>query len=277
LTTPDGRAGQIEIVALLVLLVVAYSTSIVLFVVSGRYRAPLIPFLMLGAAYALEKVYGFVKDGNWRDVRGLAIVFVVFYLPANYHIGGFGEQPSAFHLHRGIAYERDGNVNAAVADYEAALRLNKNDPLAHCRLGEVLRRRGDFEQASAHFSEAVRIDPTLADAHVGLGKLYGRAGRFNDAMAEFNTAIGISPVNWEAHAGLGATCGMMGDRTGAEREFLDALAQNPKATEVMLCLAQLSLDAGRKAEAMRYVERALAVDRKNEAVLLFKRRLEERE
>jgi len=33
----------------------------------------------------------------------------------------------------------------------------------------------------------------------------------------------------------------------ARREsFLDALAQNPKATEVMLCLAQLSLDAGGK-------------------------------
>jgi len=113
---------------------------------------------MLGAAYALEKVYGFVKDGNWRDVRGLAIVFVVFLPSGKLSHWRIREQPSAFHLHRGIAYERDGNVNAAVADYEAALRLNKNDPLAHCRLGEVLRRRGDFEQASAHFSEAVRID-----------------------------------------------------------------------------------------------------------------------
>ena len=58
---------QSAITLLLVLITIVYSATLIVFIVSGRYRVPLLPYVFLGAAYALAGIgHRFMEDGFSR-------------------------------------------------------------------------------------------------------------------------------------------------------------------------------------------------------------------
>jgi tetratricopeptide (TPR) repeat protein len=172
------------------------------------------------------------------------------------------------HNNLGLWYEGRGDTERAIAQYEEALRLNKDNATAHNNLGGLLRRVpersaealahleealrlqpdyteaqnnlgvwyedcGDLEDAITHFGEALRLDPGYAEAHNNLGSVLARMpGRLNEAIAHFQEALRARPGFAEAHNNLGtAWLNTPGRLNDAVSEYQEALRTRPDFAE----------------------------------------------
>jgi len=135
----------------------------------------------------------------------------------------------------GLAWSKmPGRLDDAVAQYEAALRLNPDYPEAHNNLGIAWAQMpGRLNDAIAEFQEALRLQPDSAEAHTDLGgALLKIPGRLSDAIAQLEEAVRVKPDYAEAHTNLGlAWAQMPGGLSAAIAEFEEALRLQPDDAE----------------------------------------------
>ena len=136
----------------------------------------------------------------------------------------------------GRARGGQGQLDAAIAEYRKAIRLNPNDAEAHSNLGFAFARLGQFDAAVAECREAIRLDPKLAAAHVNLGMALARQGKVSAAIPEFRKAIRLAPNLAQAHSNLGAALVSRGKLDAATGELREAIRLNPN-----LAIAHTSL------------------------------------
>ena len=73
------------------------------------------------------------------------------------------------HLSLGVAYERKGEWESAIKEYEAASRKL---PMAYTYLGNVYFQKNEFQVAEEYYRKAIKKDPENADAYNNLAWLY---------------------------------------------------------------------------------------------------------
>jgi tetratricopeptide (TPR) repeat protein len=105
------------------------------------------------------------------------------------------------------AYDERGNVHyakrdydRAVADYSAAIRLNPDGARAYFNRGVAEADQGDRERAFADFSLAIRFDPRQPDAYFRRAVIYRDRGDTEHALADFEMAARLNPDDAEAQA-----------------------------------------------------------------------------
>jgi len=77
----------------------------------------------------------------------------------------------AAYVARGLAWQKKGDGDKALADYNDAIRVNPKDALAYNDRGMLWRERGEPDRAIADFTTAIAIDPIphSAEAYSGRG------------------------------------------------------------------------------------------------------------
>lgn len=73
------------------------------------------------------------------------------------------------HLNLGVAYERNGELESAIKEYEAA---SKQLPMAYLYLGNVYFQKQELDEAERYYRKAIDKDPGNADACNNLAWLY---------------------------------------------------------------------------------------------------------
>jgi len=95
---------------------------------------------------------------------------------------------------RGHYYQHTlGRLDAAMADYDEALRLNPSNGHAWNNKGTLLSQMGHDDSALACFDRAVAAKPDLADAFNNRGAVKGRLGDLAGATSDFTRSIAIDP------------------------------------------------------------------------------------
>ncbi|MBA3530397.1 MAG: tetratricopeptide repeat protein [Ardenticatenales bacterium] len=97
--------------------------------------------------------------------------------------------PAAY-INRAITHEEQGQDEAALGDYEAALTLGEV-PRAHNGAGEILRRLGRYEEARDHYQSAILLIPGYARAHAGLAGTYLELGEYENAIEAAGQAMAV--------------------------------------------------------------------------------------
>lgn len=94
---------------------------------------------------------------------------------------------------RGVALLRAGQTQAALADYESALKLNPNFSRAHNNRGSILSDLGRYDDAIRDFDDAIRQDPYYADAYDNRGNALARKGDPESALTDYARSLKIDP------------------------------------------------------------------------------------
>ena len=73
------------------------------------------------------------------------------------------------HLELGIAYEKKGELDNAIKEYEVAA---KKRPVAYLYLGNAHFQKNELNKAEKYYKKAIKKEPQNADAHNNLAWLY---------------------------------------------------------------------------------------------------------
>ena len=289
---PERRAGA-EIVVAMLLFAAVYSASFVPFLVAGRYRLPVAAVLLLPAAYALRTLGSWVRARRFVPAACGVAGWVVLWAAAHWQIEPYRPDPGRWHLDRATAYNQKGDVQRAIAEYQAAIRANPTFPDTYAALGSLLATEGRFDEAIANYRRAIEINPAFAELRRKLALMLDQLDRLDEAIAEYRAALAISPDNGEAwyalgraltrkgeheqaiaafrrsaeltpaaaepHVNIGRLLQARGDLVGAIREYQRALEANPNLFEAHFNLASALSAQGRLDEAMRELSTALHI------------------
>lgn len=93
---------------------------------------------------------------------------------------------------RGLAEEILNDLDAAQADYDQAILLNRSDTLAHeyyFRRGFLLAMQGSLEAAIADWQRTIALEPASGGAYLNLGLAYRELGALETAVTTLQSAL----------------------------------------------------------------------------------------
>jgi len=151
----------------------------------------------------------------WRDTRTLFT-----------HTLEVTRDNALAHQILGNALLLSGDVDAAIAELEAALKLVPDFPEAHNNLGMAYDDRRQFDQAAACYRRALELKPGYAEAHNNLGVALKAQGKVDEAIICFRRAVELNPDYAQAHYNLG-------NALRAQEKLDDASACYRRALELM--------------------------------------------
>src|SRR5262249_49984855 len=86
-----------------------------------------------------------------------------------------------------------GDVDRAIADYDAAIRINPKYAFAYGNRGVAWRSKGDLDRALADLTEAIRLDGGYTGALTHRGMTYESMGQPDKARSDFTAALAAPP------------------------------------------------------------------------------------
>jgi tetratricopeptide (TPR) repeat protein len=111
---------------------------------------------------------------------------------------------------RGLALFDLGRLKEAIAAYDQALKFKPDYHEAWINRGVALRNLGRFEEAIAAYDQAVKFKPDDHYAWNNRGVALGDLGRLEEAIASFDQAIKFKPDKHEAWNNRGLALGNLG-------------------------------------------------------------------
>jgi Flp pilus assembly protein TadD/4-amino-4-deoxy-L-arabinose transferase-like glycosyltransferase len=253
--------GRGRPLGLLYLFLATYLASLLVFYVFARSRLPLVPPLLIFAAFGAVTVLRecrMWKKGRWA---ACALIFVLAALWAWWPVA-----PVSFSIpwnNLGTMHVLNGDIEKAEAAFRNILELDPDEPMGHRGLGLVARTQGDLPNAKRHYERAVELDPenwqargelavilialrdvdgaeeqlkaalqsypNAAPLHAGLGRVHLIRKRYESAIESYGRALDLDGESAEAHLGLGLVYRSRGRGRTAVEHFKEALRLEPDA------------------------------------------------
>lgn len=174
-----------------------------------------------------------------------------------HHALNVDENNFVAHTNLGLALDEKGRPEAAIAEYEEALRIQPGYAEAHNDLGNALARVGRLTEAIAHYQRSLELVPGLPQVHNNLGTALAQDGQLAEAIAHFQKAIEIDPDIAGVHLNFGNVLLQMGRPDEAIPHLLKAVEIRPDLLDADRQLAVLFLQKGRLDDAITCYRRVL--------------------
>jgi tetratricopeptide (TPR) repeat protein len=163
-----------------------------------------------------------------------------------------------------------GNLEAALASFAEATRLDPSYAAAHAAQGEALwsryvesRRPEDARAATEAGTTALRLDPNSAEVRYTLAVTLAGSGQLTAALEEMQRALAIRPTFEDARVQLGRVLARLGRIDEALAEFRAVSALRPNNAAPYTAMGTSLYEAGRFAEAAAAFERVTALQPDN--------------
>jgi lipoprotein NlpI len=127
----------------------------------------------------------------------------------------------------GVANGMKGDLTAAIAAFDEAIKTDPNwAPAYECR-GHALSLESKLDDAIIDYTKAIEIDPKYEDAYYDRAVAKAQKGSFDDALADFNRAIELNPKFASAYYNRGHVKYFKGDLDGAIADLNQAVTLDP--------------------------------------------------
>ena len=148
---------------------------------------------------------------------------------------------------------------AAIEAFSGAIALREDSMVACLRRGEAYRKRGEFEAALRDFRAASRIDRNAVRPAELMGDVEYDLGRFAKAVEAYRRGAAIDDGNARVQYKLGLTMFRAGDAEGAAVPLRRAAALDPRMAEARYALGLSLRHTGQRDEAIQALEEAVKV------------------
>jgi Flp pilus assembly protein TadD/4-amino-4-deoxy-L-arabinose transferase-like glycosyltransferase len=215
-------------ISLVLVFVISYSFSFILFFVCARFRHIIIPFLIIVASFAIISVIDEVRKRKMKNFKMALVVFIVALVFFNANITGLKLTDYGLnYLTLADVEIKKGDYNKAIIYLREALNRKPDYAEALNRLGETYQKMGDSQKALFYFLETIKSDQTQPEAYCNIGNIYAMAGEYSKAKEFYLKSLEIDPFSSRAHNNLGNVYFSMGDFEKALECYQEASTLEP--------------------------------------------------
>lgn len=176
---------------------------------------------------------------------------------------------------QGIALDRLGKPQEALALYEQAIRLDPDHFAAHHNKGLALLQLGRNEEALAAYEQAILLyetgaskgkdltrhtDSSLTNTYDQKGLVLRRLGRLEEALAAYEQAIHLDPMNGTAYNNKGNVLVNLGRREEGLNAYEQAIRLDPMNASAYNNKGDVLINLGKREEALASLEQAIRLD-----------------
>ncbi len=160
----------------------------------------------------------------------------------------------------GVAYMQTGNYDKAVDIYETAEARSPKDPQLNMQLAVALDSAGRHAEAVAAFEKAAALDPKNSVPALYSGLLNHQAGHDDKAVPELKTALALGTTEkFQAYAALAEAASAAKQNDEAMKDYALAAQAKPGDFVTQYNLGVLEQNSGKKAEAEAAYRQALTL------------------
>jgi predicted CXXCH cytochrome family protein len=159
------------------------------------------------------------------------------------------------HVVAARVYENLGQHDRAVAEYEAALRVQSSFIPARVGLATLYHQQGRTGDSERLLREAIAIMPEFAESHFNLGQLLAEdQSRWSEAAAALAEAVRLAPRQARYRYNLGELLRVLDDFAGAEAQLRESHRLNPLDADCLAALIRLYAARQRWSDAEPYAQ-----------------------
>lgn len=239
-----------------------YLVSVVVFFVSARYRIPVVPVLILLAAYAVVWIAQRLAARQWWSLLAAALPVALMGIVVSRTPPGLDSEMIQGHVAAGMFLAADDKLEEAEPLLsEAVLRAQRTGWRLQPEVPEMLARarmkRGDFAGAAEALRIAVQADPKNVEFRQALGVALAGAGELEAAAREFRAALDLRPDDPAIKANLGNALAQSGRVADGLPLMLEAARADRRYLNTLRSAADALLRRGNQKAGLRVLESAL--------------------
>lgn len=186
------------------LYILATSISIILFLVTARYRLYLIAPLAMFASFALTKVISEWRQFSFNKRLIILSVFIIFFFTSQRDPYGYEKTSDAHGLHAtGSIYLKNGEISKASDFFIKALNADSNQTETLNDYGLLLASQHRYDDAIKLLKRGASLPYTNYTLRYNLGYVYIQANQPENAIAPFKSVIAEVPDFSYAYNNLG--------------------------------------------------------------------------
>lgn len=170
------------------------------------------------------------------------------------------------HMLYGDAYLAKNDDSNAEAEYEQALKIKPDLPVANYQLGFIAFKRSRYSEAEEHFRKEIALNPTFAAAYLYLGTTLRRLGKNPEALPFLEQAVARDPNYVLAYSELATSQIEAGRPEDALRTLKAGEKRFPQEAAFPAQMAGLLKRLGHPEEAKSEGEKATRLSKKGNPI-----------
>ncbi len=205
-----------------------------------------VPMALLGSWVAVLGMLTFQRSQAYRDAPTL-------------WQDTLAKNPQSWlaHTSLGVELRRQGDSEAALGEFHAALAVNPHCYEALNGIGTMLADAGRLEEAASYFEQTIHDQPMASPAYGNLASVRFRQGQLEQASRLYQQAVELDPYDHDARFNYGTLLAGAGNFSAAAQMFQEASALDPGDAAAELYWGRCLASMGRLGEAGRHFEKAL--------------------
>lgn len=175
---------------------------------------------------------------------------------------GIAQTTARDYCNRGVARQKKGDLDGALADFSQAIELNPQDSTAYNNRGLAQMAKGDLDSALADYDRALQISPRNFQIRTSRGIARQRNGDLDGAIADYDIAIKLWKTYVPAYRNRANVKMAKKDFDGALADYNFLLAINPKDASAYYNRSLIATAKGDPDAARANFNRAIKLDPK---------------
>jgi tetratricopeptide (TPR) repeat protein len=131
------------------------------------------------------------------------------------------------HNNFGLSLFAEGRIAEAVDHYNQAIRIRPDYVLPYYNRGNAYAILGQYQRAIKDYNESIRLKPDGAEGYYNRGNVYSKLGQYERALEDYNKAIVLKPDYVKTYNNRGIIYGEQGQYPRAIKIFDEIIRLQP--------------------------------------------------